>query len=299
MLVYFVVGPTASGKTELALRLAQKVGGEIISADSMQIYTHMDIGTAKATVQERSVVPHHLIDFVDPRENYSVAQFQQDALRCIEQIAGRGNVPIVAGGTGLYVWSLLYPWQFSNTPENPEIREKWVAFSREMGEGALHAELQKRDPAAAARLHPNDIRRVVRALEIFETTGTPMRTAEEEKQLPFEVRMIGLLPPREQLYQRINIRVERMLQAGLVDEVKSLLDMGVTAQHQSMQGLGYRQVLPYLEGVCTLEQMRDEIAMQTRRYAKRQIAWFKRDERLQWIDPLSDEFSQNWEHILS
>lgn len=282
-----IVGPTAVGKTDTAIIVAQKIGGEIISADSMQIYRHMDIGTAKPNRDEMKGIKHYMIDIVNPEEEFSVADFQRIAKAYIEDINKRGKLPIVVGGTGLYINSLVYNLDFTETISDPELRENLRELARERGNEYLHEMLKRVDPEAAEKLHPNDIKRIIRALEVYHCSGKPMsqyhRTIKKEE-VPYDLAMVGLRMNRKDLYRRIEQRVDKMIEEGLVEEVRELLDRGCTRDMTSMQGLGYKEIIGYLEGEYSLEEAVSILKRDTRRFAKRQFTWFGRDDRIFWID---------------
>lgn len=281
-----ILGPTATGKTEVAIEVALLTGGEVVSADSMLIYKYMDIGTAKPKPEERKGVTHHLIDIVLPDEEFSVAHYQTRALAAIEDILRRGKLPILAGGTGLYINSIIYGYKFGEVGIDYEVRAKLRRYALQHGNEALHNRLKQVDPVTAARLHPNDQKRIIRALEIYEKTGKPMSafTANERKQSRFNVKLFGLYMPREELYNRVNKRVEKMLDEGLVDEVKRLLELGYDTHLVSMQGLGYKEIASFLKGEINFERAVYLIKRDTRRFAKRQLTWFRRDPRIKWIN---------------
>lgn len=281
-----ILGPTATGKTEVAIEVALLTGGEVVSADSMLIYKYMDIGTAKPKPEERKGVTHHLIDIVLPDEEFSVAHYQTRALAAIEDILRRGKLPILAGGTGLYISSIIYGYKFGEVGIDYEVRAKLRRYALQHGNEALHNRLKQVDPVTAARLHPNDQKRIIRALEIYEKTGKPMSafTANERKQSRFNVKLFGLYMPREELYNRVNKRVEKMLDEGLVDEVKRLLELGYDTHLVSMQGLGYKEIASFLKGEINFERAVYLIKRDTRRFAKRQLTWFRRDPRIKWIN---------------
>lgn len=290
--IVVIVGPTAIGKTDVAIDLAKILDGEIISADSMQIYKYMDIGTAKPTIEERQGIPHHMIDVVAPDEEFSVAQFQQQAKKLIQDIRQRGKLPIVAGGTGLYINSLIYPMDFTDAAEDHDFRERMRALASEKGNEYVYKKLYDIDPDTAQRLHYNDIRRIIRALEVYHLTGKPMshynqnfKTADK----PYNSIIIGLTMDRSKLYDRINRRVDIMLEKGLIEEVKGLLKMGYNKNLTSMQGLGYKEIVTYLEGKRTLTESAEILKRDTRRFAKRQFTWFKRIKDIQWIN--RDDFN--------
>lgn len=292
--VAVILGPTATGKSHCAIALAKKFGGEIISGDSMLVYRQMDIGTAKPSKEELETVPHHLVNILPPDGEYSVADFQQQASQLIRDITGRGRLPILAGGTGLYIKALLEDYRFSGVDGNPELRRELEAFAETRGAEALHERLQKQDPAAAARLHPNDVRRVVRALESALSGETV--SLEKMDELKYDALVFGLSMERDFLYQRINQRVDRMLSDGLEEEVRRLLQAGVPAGCLSMKSLGYRQMAEYLAGKCDYETAVDNIKKGTRHFAKRQITWYKKMPYVQWYTVDRD---LNYEKIVS
>ncbi len=280
-----IVGPTAVGKTELSLQLAGSFDGEIISGDSMQVYRGMDIGTAKATPEELASVPHHLIDIIDPDEEYSVAMFQSAATRLITEINQRGHLPFIVGGTGLYIESVTHRFQFAQAEQDHELRERLQRLADTEGVEALHSRLAEIDPITAERLHPNDVKRVIRAIEIYQLTGCKMSDYQHRAQhSPYDLVMIGLTMEREKLYERINLRVDKMVEEGLVEEVRQLLDRGYDPSQTAMQGLGYKELIPYLYGEITLEKAINDIRQRTRHFAKRQLSWFRRMSEIQWFD---------------
>ncbi len=281
-----IVGATGTGKSEVAEIVAQQIGGEIVSADSMQIYKGMDIGTAKLPVDQRSV-PYHCIDLVGPGESYSAALFQRDARRAISEIFARGNIPIVCGGTGLYVMAALDEMHFPAGEQsgNP-LREHYEAIANGEGAEVLHRILEERDPESAKLIHPNNVRRVVRALEMLEEGKTYAEQASGFRKTQAHISAIyfGLRLERSLLYERINQRVDFMIDAGLEDEVRALTDAGFAEALTSSQAIGYKEMLAYLNGQCSLETAVEDIKRATRRYAKRQSTWFGRDSRIHWID---------------
>lgn len=286
-----LVGPTAIGKTELSLTLAKEFGCEIISMDSMQIYKYMDIGTAKPTQKERSIVPHHLIDFVDPADDYNVSRFVSDARSSIEDLQSRNKLPMIVGGTGLYLRGLLEGmFEIASVPEN--IRERLQEIVQQRGLDYLFEKLTEYDPESAARLHPNDRQRVMRALEIYHATGVPwsrhLKEQQQQKEAlkrDFKALKIGLHRDREILYERINRRVDIMVEQGLLDEVEKLLSMGYTPELNSMQSIGYKHMLNYIDATWNWEEALRLLAQDTRHYAKRQLTWFGRDPEIQWFEP--------------
>lgn len=285
-----IVGPTASGKTAASIALAKKLDAEIVSADSIQVYRGMDIGSAKPTMEERQGIPHHLMDAVDidsPR--FSVAEYRRMAEEAIEDIINRGKYPLIVGGTGLYVNSLIYPLNFTTVASDEKLRAKLAALEQAQ-KGAVYALLKKEDPKAAERLHPNDTKRIIRALEVVRLTGKPIDdhggdfANSANAEIPYQPTIIGLTMPREALYERINLRVDIMLEQGLLDEAKAIYDAGYDASLPALQGLGYKQLFKYFGGEYTLEQTIDAIKLETRRFAKRQLTWFRRDKRIIWFD---------------
>ncbi len=288
-LLVAIVGPTAVGKSEVAIEIAQKIGSEIVSADSMQIYRYMDIGTAKPTIEERELVPHHMIDIVYPDEEFSAADFQKRAKSCIKSIYQNDKIPLVVGGTGFYINALCYDYTFSPAGKDESLREHLKKEAEEKGVDYLYNQLVQIDPEAAAKIHPNNLRRIIRALEVCKTTGKPFSYYVKMTKMgksPYDLLIFGLTMPRDELYRRINKRVVSMIEKGFIDEVEKLLEMGYDKNLKSMQGLGYRQVIQYLEGRLTLDEAIDLIARDTRRYAKRQYTWFLRDQNIIWLDIL-------------
>ncbi len=286
-----IVGPTASGKTAAAVYAAKKLNGEIISADSIQVYRGMDIGSAKPTMEERCGVPHHLMDAVDiDSPKFSVAEFRSMAGEAIADITARGKQPIVAGGTGLYINSLVFPLSFTEVRSDDGLRAELMEIENKEGRGGLHRLLSKEDPVSAERLHPNDTKRIVRALEVVRLTGKPIDahggdfSNKAGADIPYDPVMIGLTMPRELLYDRINRRVDTMIQNGLIDEARAIYDAGYDRSLPALQGLGYRQLFRVFDGEYTLEEGIEVIKQETRRFAKRQFTWFRRDERIHWLD---------------
>ncbi len=280
-----VVGPTASGKTALAVELALRTKGEVVSADSMQIYKEMDIGTAKPTLEEQKGVPHHLLDFLDISQSYSVAQYVEQARSCIQEIDSRGHLPILVGGTGLYVSSLLNHVQFVQEQTSPKVREELQKRLEREGVEALLEELRSYDPESAARLHPNNQKRILRAMEIYQTTGITMTEHIKRSRLepsPYRHCVIGLTyKDRNILYQRINQRVDQMVRQGLPEEAKRILSSPYRST--AMGAIGYKELAPWVRGECSLEQAVEQLKKSTRHYAKRQLTWFRREEWVQWI----------------
>lgn len=287
-----LVGPTAVGKTRYSLEIARRWNAEIISGDSMQVYRGMDIGTAKIMPDEQQGIPHHLIDIREPDEPFTAAEFQQLCRRAISGITSRGRLPLIAGGTGLYIESLLYGFDFPAAPADERYREELKRYARTHGAEALHDRLKAVDPDSAARLHPNDVRRVIRALEVARESGTTMSTKlaaqRNRRESPFAFCMIGLTMDRQVLYDRINKRVDAMIQSGLVDEVRRLLEAGVPSDATSMQAIGYKEIVPHLTAGVPLEEAAEQLKQNTRRLAKRQLSWFRRMKDIEWVD-VTDE----------
>ncbi len=285
--IVVILGPTAVGKTDISINLAKQLDGEIISADSMQIYRYMDIGTAKPNMEERQGIPHHLLDIVYPDEVFNVSIYKELAYKKIREINNRGKLPIVAGGTGLYVNALIYPLDFTEAGEDREYRESLRKQMEKRGKEWLHDKLRKVDPDSAKRLHPNDVRRIIRALEVHYITGHPISNyynREQNTNDEFTISLIGLTMDRSKLYDRINKRVDIMLKNGLVDEVRWLLDRGYDRRLNSMQGLGYKEIIQYLVGRRTLAESSYILKRDTRRFAKRQYTWFRRITHVNWVD---------------
>lgn len=281
-----LTGPTAVGKTSLSLSLAKELDGEIVSADSMQVYRYMDIGTAKIREEERQGIPHHLIDVLDPWEDFNVVRFQKMAREALEEIWERGHIPIVTGGTGFYIQALLYDIHFTENNEDSSLRKDLENYARENGAEALHSRLEEVDEKAASQIHFNNVKRVIRALEFYYQTGKKISEHNEEERKrtsPYDFKYFVLNDEREYLYARINQRVDLMMEEGLVEEVQKLKEMGCDSTMVSMQGLGYKEILSYLEGECTLDEAVYKIKRDTRHFAKRQITWFKRERDVIWL----------------
>ncbi len=283
-----IVGPTASGKSAVGIALARRLDGEIVSADSMQVYRGMDIGAAKPSLGEQAEIRHHLIDAADLDELFNVARYQELAVAAIADAASRGKLPIMVGGTGLYVDAVVRGFLFPDEGRNPAVRERLEREAAAGAEGppALHARLALCDPEAAARIHPNDLRRIVRALEVFEVTGRPI-TELRRKHVSvhaYNARLFGLTMPREALAARIDARVDQMVAAGLVDEVRGLLQTGYGREATAMQAIGYKEFSAYLAGREELDQAIDAVKLETRKYAKRQMTWFRKHDDIAWID---------------
>lgn len=288
--ILVLIGPTAIGKTALSLELAQRFDCEIISVDSMQVYRYMDIGTAKASIAERALVPHHLIDVVDPDESYDAARFVEDVTRLIDEIISRGKLPLLTGGTGLYLKSLL-EGIFPEAPSDSIVRSKLKERLKNEGANVLHEELSACDSISADKIHMNDTQRLLRALEVYHTTGIPWSThlANQNKDeltagLPVDALQVGLTCDREKLYQRINMRTGLMIDCGLEEEVSALLRNGYSSELKSMGSIGYRHMIGYLKNEYSKDEMIRLLARDTRRYAKRQYTWFNNIKEVQWVD---------------
>jgi len=280
-----IVGPTATGKTALAIALARTLGGEIVGADSRQVYRHMDIGTAKPTPEERSLAPHHLIDVVSPDQEFSLAQYLELAVAALEDVWSRGKQPLLVGGSGQYVWALLEGWRVPRLPPQRKLRRELEERAARQGAGALHGELVQVDPKAAARIDPRNVRRVIRALEVHKATGCPISYWQEKGPPPWQTFILGLTCPRQVLYERIDARVDAMMEAGLVDEVRALLAMGYSPSLAALSGIGYKQVCQYLAGELDLATAVAQIKTATHRLARQQYTWFRLDDRrIRWID---------------
>ncbi len=296
--VLCIVGPTAVGKTKMSIELAKQLNGEIISGDSMQIYRGMDIGTAKATMDERQGIPHHLIDEKNPDEPYSVAAFQQTVRAKIEEIKSGGKLPIIVGGTGLYIKSVLYDYEFAGESESKEVDEaKYGHLSNE----ELHAKLAAVDEAGAKDIHPNNRKRVIRALEIYETSGVKKSEMieKQEHKMIYDACLIGLTDDRNVLYDRINKRVDTMYETGLVEEVKALFDEGIPAESQSIRAIGYKELYDYFKGLISLEESKELIKRNSRRYAKRQYTWFNNQMDVTWFKVDVQHFDKTVKEVLT
>jgi len=301
-----IIGPTGVGKTEVGLLVAAALGGEIVSADSMQCYRGMDIGTAKSTGAQRARVPHHLIDVVEPDEPFSVATYQTLADAALEDIWQRGRQPLLVGGSGLYVRAVVDGLDFPIAPADADFRRRLLEEAKRVGREALHERLAAVDPEAAARIHPNNVKRVIRALEVHAQTGRPISQAwalDREKSSRYNTRQFGLQLARAELYRQIERRIDQMIADGLVAEVKALLARGYGEDLVSMKGLGYAQLAIYLRGRCSLEEAVRRLKRDTRRFAKRQLTWFRADPRIEWVDvaevggpaEAADRIREKWE----
>ena len=294
-----LTGPTAVGKTNLSIELAKRIGGEIISADSAQVYKYMDIGSAKIKPEEMNGIPHYLIDELEPSEEFNVVVFQQKAKQYMQKIYERGHIPILVGGTGFYIQAVLYDINFSVDDDNHQIREELENLAREKGPEFMHEELRKIDPASADAIHANNIKRVIRALEYYKLTGQKISEHNEEQrqnESPYDFSYFVLNDHRNLLYERIDKRVDEMVTEGLVEEVKHLKEMGYDRSYVSMQALGYKEIFSYLEGEISLEEAAYIIKRDTRHFAKRQITWFKREKEVIWVN--KPEFDYNNDKIL-
>ena len=295
-----ILGPTAVGKTQLALKLGQIFHGEIIGADSRQVYRYMDIGTAKPTTEACALVPHHLIDVVNPDENLSLAQYLRMAYQAIDNLHAQGKLPLLVGGTGQYITALIEGWNIPEVPPNEPLRQTLETFAKTHGAEALYVRLLQIDASAAEKIHPNNIRRVIRAIEVYEATGTPISVLQRKTPPPYRVRIYGLTMDRELLYERADKRVDRMIEAGLIDEVQRLLDMGYDVTLPSMSGLGYGQVAAYLQGEMGLEEAVAQTKTATHDYIRRQYTWWRgHNQGIMWhnvggldIAQLADDVTQ-------
>lgn len=299
-----LTGPTAAGKTKTSISLAKAVGGEIISADSMQVYRHMDIGSAKITPDEMEGIPHHLIDVLEPTEEFNVTVFQQMAKEALKGIYSRGHIPIVAGGTGFYIQALLYDIDFAEHKEEEGLRADLERLADEKGPWFLHQMLEEIDPQSARMIHANNVKRTIRAIEFYRQTGEPIsghNKRQREKTSPYDFYYYVLNMDRPLLYERIDRRVDLMIEQGLVDEVKGLAGMGCSRGMVSMQGLGYKEILAFLDGEYSLEEAVRIIKRDTRHFAKRQITWFKRERDVRWLNLGDYDYdpSRITEHILA
>ena len=294
--VIVVIGPTSVGKTKMGVALAKKLNGEVISGDSMQVYRQMDIGTAKVTIEEMEGVTHHCIDILDPKDQYSVHDFQQTVRKQITEITNRGRVPIIVGGTGLYIKAALYDYTFIEMENNhDEINKKYKDYTNEQ----LYAHLKQIDEESAKILHFNNRRRVLRAIEIYEQTGQKKSEMinEQEHICLYDAYFVGLTLPRELLYERINLRVDLMMKNGLQGEMESLIKQGLTRENQSMKAIGYKEWFDYFEGKCDLNEVSENIKKHSRQYAKRQYTWFKNQFDVHWYDVCLENFSKTIEEV--
>lgn len=294
--LFILAGPTGIGKTKISLILAKELNGEIISADSMQIYKKMDIGSAKISNKEMLGIPHHLIDFLDPSESFSVAEFSSMAKSIINNIYENNHLPMVVGGTGLYINSLIYNYSFAETNKDEKYREELEALAHKNGVEYVHSMLKDVDEVSYNKLYPNDLKRVIRALEVYKVTGIPISEASKNENIydiPYNVHYYVLNMDRSKLYERINKRVDMMIEAGLLNEVINLSKEGYTKDMQSMKGIGYKEILEALDGVVSMDKAIENIKQFSRNYAKRQLTWFRKDPRVIWID--KDDFNNDEE----
>ncbi|MFC1847393.1 tRNA (adenosine(37)-N6)-dimethylallyltransferase MiaA [Chloroflexota bacterium] len=280
-----IVGPTAIGKSQLALLLAQHFDGEIVSADSRQVYRHMDIGTAKPDKQELSLIPHHLVDIINPDEDFDLAQYQQLAYQAIEDIQRRNKVALLVGGSGLYVRAILEGWDIPQVPPDPEFRHSLEEMVATGGPDQLYRELMMVDPVAAQNVDRRNIRRMIRALEVSRYAGTPFSQLQRKKTPPFDVIIVGLTAHRAEVYRRVDLRVDEMIERGLVDEVGKLVNMGYDFNLPAMSGIGYKQIGMFLSGEITLDSAMQQIKFETHRFVRHQYSWFRlKDDRIRWFD---------------
>jgi tRNA dimethylallyltransferase len=290
-----ILGPTASGKTGLAIELAKRLNGEIISCDSMQLYKEMNIGTATPDMEERAGITHHLMDVVEPEVDFSAVEYARLASEAIADVASRGKLPILCGGTGMYHDSLMKISSFSEGEADEALREELYKYARDNGNEALHAMLREIDPEAADAIHHNNVKRVIRAIEIYKTTGKTKTETDREQisgEIPYyNTTFILDFADRDLLYSRIEKRVDIMMDIGLLEEVKSIIDMGIGKDTTAMQAIGYKEIVQYLDGEITLEEAVDKIKQGSRRYAKRQLTWYRRNEKVNWVKSIDEVFS--------
>lgn len=286
--MFVLTGPTATGKTQLSIEIALRYGGEVISADSMQVYRGMDIGTAKPSVEERRGVPHHLVDILDPDEPFSVADFQRAARECVYAIASRGRLPMLVGGTALYIRALIDDYYFPEAPADAQIRSQLRDIAQRSGTTALHRMLAEVDPESAGRIHPNDEKRLIRALEVYRVTGRPMSSFPRSTGFNPDLLVVGLDMPRDEMYRRIDARVDDMVERGLVQEVEGLIRKGYSDRLFPMRSLGYREIGDYLFGRTTLGESLRLFKRNTRHFARRQLTWFRNDSRINWVTAGND-----------
>ncbi|MDO4868931.1 MAG: tRNA (adenosine(37)-N6)-dimethylallyltransferase MiaA [Bacillota bacterium] len=284
--ILVICGPTAVGKTEYAIEAACHFGGEVVSCDSMQIYKYMDIGSAKPTPEEMARATHHLVDFVDPREEFSVADYQMIARQTVDDILGRGKLPVISGGTGLYLNALIYDMDFASAPKDTAYRNHLHEIAQLEGSSALHEMLRSQDPDAAERIHENNTKKLIRALERLHEGEGRVQPFSDVNQLweAYDPLIVGLLRERNELYERIDRRVEKLVDEGLVEEVSRLMAMGLTSEDISMKGIGYKEIIDYLDGRYSLEEAVAKVQKNTRHYAKRQLTWFRRYDKINWYD---------------
>ncbi len=284
-LLVAIVGPTGIGKSKLALRLAQTFNGEIVSADSRQVYRYMDIGTAKPSPQELSLIPHHLVNIVNPDEDFSLAQYQQLAYKAIKDIQQRNKLPLLVGGSGLYIWAVLEGWVIPQVPPDLKYRHNSEERATRVGMDELYQELMKVDPEAAMKIDRRNVRRIIRALEVCRSTETPFSQLQQKQAPPFDTLIVGLTTDRAELYRRIDLRVDRMIEQGLVEEVEKLVNMGYNFNLPAMSGIGYKQIGMFFRGELTLASAIEQIKFETHRFVRHQYSWFHlKDDRIQWFD---------------
>ena len=292
--LFILAGPTAIGKTEISIKLAHCLNGEIISADSMQIYKFMDIGSGKISKDEMKGIPHHLIDIIEPSEDFSVAEFKEEAESAIKQITNKNKLPMLVGGTGFYINSLIYNYSFAMTNKDEGYREYLTKLAESEGNEFVHSLLRDIDSESYNKLYPNDLKRVIRALEVYRVSGKPMSEFKEEQNIldiPYNVYYFVLNMDRQKLYNRINLRVDKMVKNNLIDEVMELKKMGYNSDMQSMKGIGYKELLYYLNHEISLNEAIEMIKQGSRNYAKRQLTWFRKDPRINWIN--KDDFNSD------
>lgn len=295
-----LTGPTAAGKTKLSIALAQSVNGEIISADSMQVYRHMNIGSAKIRTEEMQGIKHYLVDILEPSEDFNIVLFQKYAKNSINEILSKGKIPIIVGGTGFYIQSVLYDINFEENVSETSVRKELEEIARQKGNAFLHDMLKECDEAAAEQIHENNVRRVIRAIEFYRQTGKKIsehNDIERRKEAVYDSRYFVLTDNRKRLYENIDLRVDRMIKDGLVDEVKKLINMGCKRDSTAMQGLGYKEIISYLEGEITLDEAIYIIKRDTRHFAKRQLTWFRRERDVIWVE--KDKFAYDEEKMLN
>jgi len=296
--LFILAGPTAVGKTEISIKLAQRLNGEIISADSMQIYKYMTVGSAKISKDEMGGVPHHIIDVIEPSEDFSVADFKERAQSAIQEITNKNKLPMIVGGTGFYINSLIYNYSFADTNKDEVYREYLTKLAGDKGKEYVHNLLKDIDEKSYNKLYPNDLKRVIRALEVYKVSGKPMSEFALEQNIldiPYNVHYFVLNMDRQKLYNRINLRVDMMIKNNLVDEVIKLKEMGYNADMQSMKGIGYKEILYYLNDQISLNESIEMIKQGSRNYAKRQLTWFRKDPRVNWIN--KDDFKSDIEIV--
>ncbi|WP_368487416.1 tRNA (adenosine(37)-N6)-dimethylallyltransferase MiaA [Clostridium sp. BJN0013] len=296
--LFILAGPTAVGKTDISIEVAKKINGEIISADSMQIYKYMNIGSAKTTKEEMQGIPHHLIDIVEPQENFNVSKYKNLAEKTIENIYSKNKFPMLVGGTGLYINSLIYNYGFTGAKVDVNYRKYLESLAEAQGREYVHSLLKNIDSISYERLYPNDLKRVIRALEVYKLTGktiSEFNSRDNLYNIPYRIYYFVLNMDRIKLYERINKRVDLMIKKGLIDEVKNLKSMGYTKDMQSMKGIGYKEIIRYLEGEISLDEAIYLVKKGSRNYAKRQLTWFRKDERVIWVN--KDEFTSNREIV--